>query len=86
MRQQYWNIIVTQSAVLQIQYNTNRVMATSKGGRPGDPIRQFFNRLDESKSKCIDCAERVSNKIERLRAHSVHTACTQEAVPEISTR
>ena len=44
-------------------------MATIKGGRPGDPIRQFFNRLDGSKSKCIDCAERVSNKIERLRAH-----------------
>ena len=44
-------------------------MATINGGRPGDPIRQFFNKLDGSKSKCINCGEKVSSKIERLRAH-----------------
>ena len=39
-------------------------MATIKGGRPGDPIRKFKKKLDGTKSKCIECGEQVSSKIE----------------------
>lgn len=56
-------------------------MATIRGGRPGDPIRQHFQKLDGSKSKCVDCKENVSNKIERLRAH--RKRCPK-ATPEVS--
>jgi ribosomal protein L34E len=44
-------------------------MATIKGGRPGDPVRMFFQKLDGTKSKCVECGEQCSSKIERLRAH-----------------
>ena len=38
-------------------------------GRPSDPIRSFFLKVDGSKMKCIDCNYLVSDKIERLRNH-----------------
>ncbi len=44
-------------------------MATIKGGRPGDPVRMFFQKMDGTKSKCVECGEQCSSKIERLRAH-----------------
>ena len=28
-------------------------MATLKGGRPSDPVRQLFLKLDGSKTKCV---------------------------------
>jgi len=44
-------------------------MATIKGGRPGDPVWMFIQKLDGTKSKCIECGEQCSSKIERLHAH-----------------
>ena len=38
-------------------------------GRPSDPIRSSFLKVDSSKLRCIDCKSLVSNKIERLRNH-----------------
>lgn len=64
--------------------NINFNMATVKGGRPGDPVRQFFQKLDGTKSKCVDCSEQVSSKIERLRAH--RKRCPKAYIPVPSTR
>jgi len=43
-------------------------MSTQKG-RPADPVRQFFVKVDGTKAKCINCDVLISNKIERLRSH-----------------
>ena len=39
------------------------------GGRPSDPIRSFFLKIEGTKMKCIDCNTYVSDKTERLRSH-----------------
>ena len=45
----------------------------SKGGRPVDPIWQFYVRVSTDgkipKAKCTECETMVSAKVERLRAH-----------------
>lgn len=47
----------------------------NKGGRPQDPVWQFFVKLDnDTKVKCINCGSSVSSKIERLRTH--HAKCS----------
>ena len=47
-------------------------MATIKGGRPSDPVRQFFLKLDGSKTKGVICNQEVSNRIERVKAPRKH--------------
>ena len=42
---------------------------TSLGGRPSDPTRSFFLKVDGTKVRCIDGKYLVSDKIERLRNH-----------------
>ena len=39
------------------------------GGRPSEPIRSFFLKIEGTKMKCIDCNTYVSDKTERLRSH-----------------
>ena len=41
----------------------------SLSGRPSDPTRNLFLKVDGSKMKCVDCNSLVSDKIERLRNH-----------------
>ena len=36
----------------------------SLGGRPSDPTRSFFLKVDGTKVRCIDCRSLVSDKIE----------------------
>ena len=58
---------------------------TSSGGRPSDPIRSYFMKIDRTKMKCINCSTYVSDKIERLRNHRkrFHSASIQpEPEPE----
>ncbi|KAK2151266.1 hypothetical protein LSH36_369g03035 [Paralvinella palmiformis] len=70
-------------------------MATIKGGRPGDPVWMFFQKLDGTQSKCIECQEQCSSKIECLRAHikrcpklkatPVSTSGLKRPTPELDT-
>ena len=59
----------------------------SSGGRPSDPIRTFFLKIDGTKMRCIDCNTYVSDKIERLRTHRKRfnsvTITHQELEPEV---
>lgn len=53
----------------------------NKGGRPHDPVWQFFIKLDnDTKVKCVTCGLAISNKIERLRSH--HSKCVKVASSE----
>ena len=52
-------------------------MATLKGGRPSDPVRQFFLKLDGSTTKCVICNQEVSNMIEHLKIQ--RKLCSKQA-------
>ena len=54
----------------------------NKGGRPQDPLWQFFIKLDnDTKVKCTTCGSAISAKIERMRNH--HSRCSR--VPLLSS-
>ena len=52
-------------------------MATIQGGRPSDPPRHFFLKLDGSKTKCLIFNQDVSNRSEHLKAH--RKPCSKQA-------
>ena len=41
-------------------------------GRPSDPTRSCFLKVEGSKARCIDCNSLVNNKIDRLRNYRKH--------------
>lgn len=52
----------------------------NKGGRPFDPVWQFFTKVDnDTKVKCVGCGTSVSAKIERLKNHRARCVSTNEA-------
>ena len=55
--------------IIHILVHCVRIMVS---GRPSDPTRSFFLKVEGSKARCIDCNSLVSNKIERLRNHRKH--------------
>lgn len=61
-------------------------MATAKGGRPRDPVRQYFQKIDDTnKARCVDCKMDVSDKPKRLRAHRMHCPMAKPVAADCQT-
>lgn len=57
---------------LYFYHTTDLINMVTVNGRPTDPVRQFFEKGDGSKDRCLACGTMVSNKtLDIIRENSL---------------